>query len=162
MGKRIVCGSCETELEAGDGPQGGTKFVTCTSCVIKKNPGAKHPPLVDPEGKIIKSTPGQLQKDAKSMQQIEHLQKAMGGTGVEVKISAEYIMIDGGVAVSFQFAIPPAIKFDFGLTEQQVREHLNIMVKIREKAEKQKELRDKKKLQDKEGDWPTIGKFGKD
>lgn len=157
MGKRVVCGSCNTELEAGDGAQKGTKFVTCTSCIIKKNPGAKHQPLVDGSGKIIKSSHYESQADAKSMKQIEHLQKAMGGEGVEVKISAEYIMVDGGVAISFQFAIPPAIKFDFGLTEKQMKEHLDIMVEIRLKAEKQKELRDNIN----EEEWPSIGDFGK-
>lgn len=155
MGKRIVCGSCNTELEPGDGPQGGTKFVTCTSCIIKQNPGAKHQPLVDPfNGKVVKSE--DRKKDERSLRQLDNLEKAMGGKGVEVQIKAEYVMVDGGVVTSFQFHIPPSIKFDFGLTENQMREYLDTMVEIREKAEKQKELRDN--LND---EWPTMGKFGK-
>lgn len=160
---RVVCQFCQDVLQ--DGPAMGTKFVTCTKCMVRRNPGSKtgQGDVLDSQGKKIisdkekaKGMTDQYAKDAKTMLQLDELEKALGIHVTDPTLDVEFFMVEGKVTISFQIKMPffeheafknfPSIqrlkKFDFGFGVEQMEDLLKQMKEIQEKQSKKKELRD--------------------
>ncbi len=139
MAQRIVCGTCQNVLQIGPVP--GTKFVTCTTCIIKKNPGADPNRVLGPDGRVAKSGEQRV-KDMKSAQLLENLEDTMQGKNVPLTMETEYVMYEGKIILNFLIKIKGFGKFDYGLSLEQVKDFVKEMEGIKDKAEKQLELRD--------------------
>jgi hypothetical protein len=139
MTQRVVCGTCQDVLQ--DGPVPGTKWVTCTKCIIAKNPGADPNRIFGADGRVVKSGE-QRQKDLKSAVLLENLEETLKGKTVPLKLETEFVMYDGKIILNFLIKIKGFGKFDYGLSLEQLKTFVSEMEEIKERAEKQKELRD--------------------
>ena len=109
---RVVCSSCQKELEPGN-PQKGTKWVTCTECVLKKSPGADNKKLLGANGRRLQYSRKKRKKR-------------------DMTITTDYVMTDGEILVDFKFDMGDIGTFNMALTEEQIDQFAREMREIRE------------------------------